>query len=97
MMGTRRSAIINYERTAPGGVTWFILDVMRKGDEHRPFRRGRPRNEWVAILIDIEPDIFCSGSMPTASSCSSCWLDLGRHTSRETAWDHAGSMIATRH
>ena len=63
---------------------WFILDVMRKGGDH-------PRNAWVALLINRDPDTYRAGPMEER------WLDLGKHKSRDDAWDCAGDLIATRH
>jgi hypothetical protein len=71
---------------------WFVLDVMRKGDLHQ---RGRPRNEWVALLIDCDPDLYRARQCDLRSP--SRWLELGRHRTRDDAWDHAESLIATRH
>jgi hypothetical protein len=82
--------IVEYLRRPPPG-TWFVFDVMRKGEW--PVRRGRPRNEWCAALIDSDPDDFMEGRKP--KGC--CWLDLGRHKTVEQAWDHAESLVATRH
>jgi len=79
----------------PPAGDWHILDVMRKDDPGRPFRRGRPRNIWVALLIDCDPDAFCAGEAHLRAP--SCFLDLGRHKTREDAWDFAEQCMATRH
>ena len=73
--------------------TWFILAVMYKG-EPPPFRRGRPKNIWVALLINVDPDLHCTGQQ---SATLSRYLDLGRHKSRDEAWDYAEDLLATRH
>ena len=79
----------------PSGARWFIFDVMRKGNDS--IRPGRPRNEWAAALIDMEPEQYASCSHEEARRSRFCWLDLGRHRNRDDAWDHAEQMIATRH
>jgi hypothetical protein len=66
---------------------WFILDVLRK-------YRGR-RNVWVALLVDHDPDDIALYNLWLATQ--SRWLELGRHKTRRDAWDHAESMMATRH
>ena len=63
---------------------WYILEVMRKD------RGGR--NDWVALLVDVDPDAD-DDYQPVQSH----WLDLGRHKTRDDAYDHAESMMATRH
>ena len=83
--------------TAPSGVRWFILDVVRKGDERRPFRAGRPRNDWCALLLDVDPDHLFNSLPKSEVPASSVWLDLGRHKILDAAWDHAEAMIATKH
>jgi hypothetical protein len=62
---------------------WFVLDVMRK--------EARSRS-WVALLLDVEPADFRAGA-----SGQSRWLELGKHKSRDDAWDHAEAVLATRH
>jgi hypothetical protein len=81
--------------SAPQGRPWFILDVMRKGDEARPFRRGRPRNDWVALLIDVDPELFRAGR--ESHPVQDCVLDLGRHKTRDDAWGHAEQLLMARH
>jgi hypothetical protein len=66
---------------------WYILDVKRK-------YRGR-RNVWVALLVDHDPDDIALYNLWLATQ--SRWLELGRHKTRGDAWDHAKSMMATRH
>ena len=85
------SKLVFHDAPPPG--RWFILDVMRKGDERRPFRPGRPRNDWAALLIDVEPDLF----VRTQIKASQHWLDLGRHKNLDAAWERAEAMIATKH
>ena len=74
--------------------TWFVLDVMKKGCN---FRKGRPPNIWVALLIDMEPDRFCNCPHNETRGVRSAWLDLGRFRTRDAAYDCAEQMIATRH
>jgi choline dehydrogenase-like flavoprotein len=71
--------------TLPRSHVWHILDVMRKSS------RGV---QWTALLIDVDPDDFVNWRCDAGCSC---WLDLGRHKSRDDAWDAAEQMIATRH
>jgi hypothetical protein len=78
------------------GVRWHILDVMKKGTPP-PFRRGRPPNIWVAILIDMEPDQFQKADHFEAKSARFSCLSLGRHSTRDAAYDHAECMIAAKH
>ena len=82
-------------QTPPSSCRWFILDVMRKGDKDRPFRRGRPRNEGVALMIDVDPDIFCTADIRPRSQ--SCWVGLGKHKDLDSAWDYAEQLTASRH
>jgi len=63
---------------------WFILDVMRK-------YRGR-RNVWVALLVDRDPDDIALYDLWRATQ--SRWL--GRHKTRDEAWDHTETLMATR-
>ena len=89
-----------YLDVPPNCSKWFILDVMKTGekggDTSRRFRPGRPRNIWVALLIDVDPDEFRT-SHHTSTKPDSCWLALGRHPTRDQAWDFAEAMLATRH
>ncbi len=71
--------------TLPRSPVWCILDVMRKSN------RGV---QWTALLIDVDPDDFVNRRCDAGCSC---WLDLGRHKSRDDAWDTVEQMIATRH
>ena len=66
---------------------WYIFDVMRK-------YRGR-RNVWVALLVNHDPDDISLYNLWRATQ--SRWLELGRHKTRDDAWDHAEAMIATRY
>ena len=79
----RRPVTILDVGALPRSHVWYILDVMRKSS------RGV---QWAALLIDVDPDV----DRPCDAGCS-CWLDLGRHKSRDDAWDAALQMIATRH
>jgi hypothetical protein len=71
--------------TLPRLHVWRILDVMRKSS------RGV---QWTALLIDVDLDDFVNRRCDAGRSC---FLDLGRHKSRDDAWDAAEQMIATRH
>ena len=73
--------------TLPRLHVWHILDVMPKNN------RGR-KPQWTALLIDVDPDDFVERRCDASESCL---LDLGRHKSRDEAWDAAEQMIATRH
>jgi hypothetical protein len=65
---------------------WFVLDVMRT-----KWRKW----DWVALMIDVNPDDHCSGERPARQSC---WLRIpGKHRNKDTAWDALEDMIATRH
>jgi hypothetical protein len=82
--------VIDYVQ-APPTPGYYILEVLRKGE------RGRPHyNEWAAMLIDMDPDVWCSGQ-PVYRRPKSCWLDLGRHSTREDAWERAEQLLVTRH
>lgn len=87
---------IRFLQRAPSA-GWFILDVMRKGHDRKPngeWKRGRPSNIWVALLVDVDPDLFCVGRGRNAKSC---WVDLGRHRTRDDAWEYAEQLMETRH
>jgi hypothetical protein len=71
--------------TLPRSQAWYILSVMRKSS------RGF---QWTALLIGVDADDFVNRRCDAGQSC---WLDLGRHKSRDDAWDAAERMIATRH
>ena len=68
---------------------WFVLDVMRKGPG------GARCSEWVALMIDVDPDIFCTADVRPRSQ--HCCVDLGKHKDRDSAWDYAEQLTATRH
>ena len=70
------------DRPPPG---WFVLDVMKIN-----YRK----TDWAAIIIDVDPDDFVARPEVRAQSR---WLKLGKHKSRDDAWDHADQMLATRH
>ena len=63
---------------------WFIVDIMHKDD------RGI---DWVALLIDVDPDLFAQESC----SCKQRWLEFGHHLSRDQAQLKAEDLVATRH
>ena len=63
------------------------FEVMRKGGE-------APRDEWVALLLDVDPDLFVQDRY---SSNKSQIVNLGLHGSREDAWDRAEQLIAVHH
>lgn len=90
-----RSKIQHVKRFPPG---WFVLAVMHKGDPEDPFRDYRRgdgmRFGWSALLIDVDPDLYCSG---LARSSGSKWLDLGKHKTRRAACEALEAMMATRH
>jgi hypothetical protein len=69
--------------TLPRSHRWFILDVMRKSNK-----------DWVAHLINVDPDDFLERC---CNASAKCFLELGRHKSRDDAWNTAEEMIATRH
>jgi hypothetical protein len=78
---------------APPGPGWYIVDVMRKG-KGPPFRPGRSPNDWAALIMDVDPELFAKDHSLRAQSH---WLDLGRHKTQEAAWDYAEQLMATRH
>jgi hypothetical protein len=81
---------VPYVTSPPKGMTWYILDVMRK-------RRGRA-NDWAALLINVPYAQHQRESDPhLRSAIESCWLDIGRCKSRDLAWDVAEAKISTRH
>jgi hypothetical protein len=66
---------------------WFILEVMR---------RRRRAWDWVALMIDVDPDDFYAGRKNlTAPSCSV--RIPGKHKTYDAAREAAEDMIATRH
>ena len=91
---------------------WFILDVLRRGDPKRPFRRGRPSNDWVALIISVPPDdlknyavdfpalfyVHPDEHRPGQLRAQQRSVPIpGKHKTRDDAWDHAEQLIATRH
>ena len=87
----------------PRGRKWHVLNVLKTGEKggtknlHRhPFRPGRPRNIFCALLIDCEPDLFVAGLVPKGTY-STCCLHLGRQKSVDAAWDVAEAATATKH
>jgi hypothetical protein len=66
---------------------WYILEVIRK-------YRGR-RNVWVALLVNHHPDDIALYDLWPATQ--SRWVELGRHKTRDDAWGHCESLMATRH
>ena len=76
---------MNIEADAlPRSVRRFVLDVMPRDDSG---------NDWVALFIDVEPELHAREYVPTQS----LWLNLGRHRSRDEAQLKAWDLIATRH
>ena len=77
--------IIQFTGAATSG-QWFILEVVRKS--------GRFPSRWTALLIDVEPDDYVAGIVAT---CTSRWLELGKHKNLDDAWHHAKEVLATWH
>jgi hypothetical protein len=77
---------VEYLNQPPRG--WFVLDVMKRKE------RGR---DWVALMIDIDPDtddFRVWGRRPV----SRCFILIpGEHRSRDAAYDTLENMMATRH
>ena len=72
------------DRPPPG---WFVLDVMRE--------KAR-RRDWVALMIDVDPDDFITHRANTKEP--GCWVRIpGKHRHRDAAWDALEDMLATRH
>jgi hypothetical protein len=65
---------------------WFVLDVMRE--------KSRGWN-WVALMIDVEPDDFVSGSRPARGQ--GLFLIPGKYRNREIALEALEALMATRH
>jgi hypothetical protein len=63
---------------------WYIFDVMRK-------YRGR-RNVWVALLVNHDPDDISLYNLWRATQ--SRWLELGRHKTRDDAWELKRRTVA---
>src|ERR1051325_9389112 len=80
----------------PRSRPWHILAIMRRGDR---VNRPEQRNVWVALLIDVDADVFRASSETTlpGKQVQSCWLNLGRHKKRDDACEFAEQLIATRH
>jgi hypothetical protein len=87
-------------------VGWFVLDVMRQGDD--PPRK----RDWVALMVDVDPDDLSTCTVdfpalfwvnpkkyrPTERKARQCWVRIpGKHRSRSAAWDVLDNMMATRH
>jgi hypothetical protein len=71
------------DRPLPG---WFVLDVMRW--------QAR-KSDWVALMIDFDPDDFRNRNR---SPSGSCWVRIpGEHRDWESAWDALEDMMAMRH
>lgn len=62
---------------------WFIFEVGEQSDGPG----------WVALLTDVDPDQILTGEYPTRQR----WLELGEHSSRESALALAERLLATRH
>jgi hypothetical protein len=65
---------------------WRVLTVMAYSDRSR---------DWVAVLVDVEPEEFQSSWNPRARV--RYFRIPGKHRSRETAWCAFEDLIATRH
>ena len=65
---------------------WFVLEVMRKESRRR---------DWVALLVDFDPDEYRSGVTPPYRQR---WASIpGKHRNREAAVATLEDMLATRH
>jgi hypothetical protein len=69
---------------------WCILDVMRT--QWRSW-------DWVALMIDVEPDEYRSGCQCSrCRTARSCWVRIaGKHRDRDAAWVRLDDVMATRH
>lgn len=79
------TAIEYRDRPPPGD--WHVLDVMRE-------KAGKW--DWVALMIDVDPDEHCSvyGRRATHSA----WVRVpGKHRNWDAAWDALADRLATRH
>jgi len=75
---------IEYLDRPPAG--WFALSVMRT--EKRNWN-------WVALMIDVDPDAYRDGAFLTAREA---WVRVpGKHRNWDAAWDAFEDMMATRH
>jgi hypothetical protein len=77
---------LNYLDRPPAG--WHVLDVMR--------RSSRRKWDWVALMIDVDPDDFLARRADTSSP--ECWVRIpGKHRTREAACEALQDLLATRH
>lgn len=60
---------------------WYVLDVMW---------RSNRRRTWVALLIDVDPDLWTTGKV---SKAESKWLYLGKHQTYRRAWNCAEQLL----
>jgi hypothetical protein len=67
-------------------VGWFVLEVMR-------IETGKW--DWVALMIDVDPDDLKKRSL--WRTVRQCLVRLGKHRSRDSAWECLDDMMATRH
>ncbi len=85
MSFTRATAAPKIEYLDSPPVGWFVLDI----------RREKRNRDWVALMIDVDPDAFISGAaFPTAPLC--LVRIPGAHKRRDAAWDALQDMMATR-
>jgi hypothetical protein len=74
---------LEYLDWPPSG--WFALSVMRT---------GKRSWDWVALMIDVDPDDYRSGAFRAREA----WVRVpGKHKSWDAAWDAFGDMMTTRH
>jgi hypothetical protein len=74
--------MLEFRDRPPSG--WFVVHVMRRK------RRGR---DWVALLIDTDPDDF-----PRSTPSAECLVRIpGKHRNLEGACDALDDLMATRH
>jgi hypothetical protein len=72
-------------RPPPG---WHVLGVVRETSR---------KWDWVALLIDVDPDDFVN-HRPGTHSTRHRWFRIpGKHATREAAWDALDDAMATRH
>jgi hypothetical protein len=51
--------------------------------------------DWVALMIDVDPDDYVSNRIDTARSG---FVRIpGKHRNHDAAWDALADMLATRH
>jgi hypothetical protein len=78
---------IEYLARPPTDRTWFAVEVMRK--EARKW-------DWVAFMIDVDPDAACADRLRDSRGC---WVRIpGKHRNEQSAWDalHDGYVALGR-